>query len=187
MAFHAQVVSGCSTWSVSTPYQSSSRFYLTRTRKWNRQFLLCTDPVIPQARSRPLKWFKMVEVNDVHEHARYETYWSKSLRIMSNVKVFAIRDSWSDGRTQLIYIYPYANDMNQKWDVFYHSPWTNNSSVNDTLPVTCHETTIAVWMTRFLSLAMNQQKQCEWHALCHLPWNNNSSVNDTLSVTCHKQ
>ena len=50
--------------------------------------------------------YKMVEVISAYKHGRYEKNWLNSLHVMSNVKVFAIRDcklaSHPDGRTQLI-------------------------------------------------------------------------------------
>ena len=50
------------------------------------------------------KWYKMVEVNDIYKHGKYENIWLDSSRVMSYVEVFATQDNSSDGhrRTQSI-------------------------------------------------------------------------------------
>ena len=48
-------------------------------RKWSQQALLCTDLVNPsQGQDSDWKWHKMLEVNGVYRHRRYEKNWLKS-------------------------------------------------------------------------------------------------------------
>ena len=45
------------------------------------------------------KWFIMVEVNGAYKHDRYKQIWSKSLHVVSNIKVFATQNQWTSGQT----------------------------------------------------------------------------------------
>ena len=43
----------------------------------------------------------MVEISGAYKHGKLDEIWLKSLRVMSNVKVFATQDGQLDGQTQL--------------------------------------------------------------------------------------
>ena len=69
----------------------------------------------------------MVEVNGVYNHGRYEQIWLKSMRVMSNIKVFATQDkqmaSRSTGRQNTTnYIDLYNTHMDQTLHI-----WLNNA------------------------------------------------------------
>ena len=50
------------------------------------------DLVTPSQGQGPLKWYKMVEMNDADKHGKYEKMRLKSLHIMYNVEGFAMQD-----------------------------------------------------------------------------------------------
>ena len=56
----------------------------------------------------------MAEVNGIYKHGRYELIWLNSLRVMSNVKVFAMQDELAGWPNMTHYIDPYDTHMNQK-------------------------------------------------------------------------
>ena len=64
--------------------------------------MLYADLVTPSQGQGQWKWYKMEEVNGAYKHGRYEEIWLNSLRVMSNVKLFATQDGWLARQTQLI-------------------------------------------------------------------------------------
>ena len=60
-------------------------------------------PCDPRQDQGQWTWYKMVDANGVYKHDRYENIWLYTLHVMSNIKVFAMRDSqqvgWPDEHT----------------------------------------------------------------------------------------
>ena len=45
------------------------------------------------------EWYKMVEINGVNNHDKYERIWLKGLCVMSNIDVIATQDRWTGDLT----------------------------------------------------------------------------------------
>ena len=72
-------------------------------------------PSDPRQGQGQWKWCKMVEVNGAYKHGRYVKNWLKSLRGLSNFKVFATQDGRTDGQTNTThYMVPYGTHMDKK-------------------------------------------------------------------------
>ena len=54
-------------------------------------------PCDAQPRSRPVRWYKMVDVHG-YKHVSCETAWSKSFHVKSKVKVLTTHDGLADGQ-----------------------------------------------------------------------------------------
>ena len=65
--------------------------------KWREKFLLRAD--LATLRQGQVQWkqYNMVEVNDAYKIGRYEKIWYNSLRVVSNIKVFATQNGWQNG------------------------------------------------------------------------------------------
>ena len=104
---YSKVVSGCSAWTDSSPYQISSHSVEKCARKWrNRHCLVLTlwPPTKVMVTESGIKWsISMVTIS----MASIQKFGKTRLHAMSNVKDFAMKDGWTDGQrlarwTQLI-------------------------------------------------------------------------------------
>ena len=69
---YSKVVSGCSTWTASTPYQISSWSVEKSARKRIQEVLLCADLVTFSQGQDQWKQCKIVEVKGAYKHGRHE-------------------------------------------------------------------------------------------------------------------
>ena len=85
--------------------------HLKSVRKWSGEVLLCVHLMAPSQGQDQWKWYKMEEVNCAYRHGRYKKNWLKSWCAMSNVKVFATQNGWTNttNSTDL-----YVTHMNQQ-------------------------------------------------------------------------